>query len=271
MKYEYAIYDILGWIFNKWSFTLAAYLLAWIVTFPFLRDYWLVVSLLVQSLLVCGIVWGVSIDKELLNLYLRSLTQEGTSMRFKTIVATIIAAAVMAAGVVVRVAPPIEVWPKVLHTLSIILLPVALILQSILGLIVLLVLRSQRRRMFRVSVFRSIVRYIVITVVSFLLTHIIWSSNLFVDIFYEEFAFALTEPLTVPKEYFSYPPKIHTIYLTEVLVPPFALFVLARVLISILGYRRSSTKDWSGLVSITVAAAGAVYFLGLAYVARVWR
>ena len=223
MRYEYAIYDILGWIsgvvFNKWNFILVMSLLAWIAMFPLLRDYWLVVSLLVQSLLVCGIVWGVSIDKEFLNLYRRSLTQKGTFMRYKTIVTTIVVTAVLAAGVVTLVAP--ISWPTVLHTLSISLLPVALILQSIFGAIVLLVPESQRRRMFHVSVFRSVVRYIVITSVSFLLTHITWSSNLFFDTFYEEFAFALTEPLTEPKEYFSYPPEIHTIYFNRSASPAF--------------------------------------------------
>lgn len=271
MRYEYAIYDILrsfsGLVFNKWNFILVVPLLAWIAMVSPLREYWWIpLSLLVQSLLVCGIVWGVSgRGKEYQNLYRRSLTQKGTFMRYTTI-ATIIIAAALVAGSVVTLAVQIAIArTEVFHSLEpilvriaiksellrifvVILLPLALILQLILGVImsviVLLASRSQRRRTFRVFMFRSIVsivRYIVITMVSFLLTHTIWTLSLFISIFCGWLASPLIMDVyrntssVVLEEY-------HVTILFEVLVTSFVLFVLARALIAVWGYRRSNTE-----------------------------
>lgn len=269
MRYEYAIYDILGWIsglvFNKWNFILVVPSLAWIAMVSSLgSEWWIVVSLPSQSLLVCGIVWGVSMrGKEYQNLYRRFLTQKGTFMRYTTIATTIIAAALVA-GSLVRLAVPIPIELTLLQVFSIYLLLLTLILQSILGVIVLLVsmivslivllaFRSQRRRIFRVSIFRAIVsifryivitiivRYIVITMVSFLLTHTIWTLSLFVSIFCGWLASPLIMDVyrntssVVLEEY-------HVTILFEVLVTSFVLFVLARVLIAVWGYRRSNTE-----------------------------
>lgn len=269
MRYEYAIYDILGWIFgvvfNKWNFILVVPFLIWIAIVSSLGSgWWILLSLLVQSFLVCGIVWGVSMGgEEYRNLYRRSLTQKGTFMRYTTIAATIIATTLVA-GSLVRLAVPIPIDLTLLQVFSIYLLLLTLILQSILGVIVLLVsmivslivllaFRSQRRRIFCVSIFRSIVsvvryivitiiaRYIVVTVVSFLLTHTVWTLSLFVSIFCGWLAYPLimevygdTSPV-VPKEY-------HVTILFEVLVTSFVLFLLARVLIAVWGYRRSNTE-----------------------------
>ena len=257
MKYEYAIYDILGRIsgvvFNKWNFILVVPFLTWIAIVSSLGSGWgVLLSLLVQSLFVCGIVWGVSMGgKEYQNLYRRSLTQKGTFMRYTTIAATIIATALVA-GSLVRLAIPIPIELTLLQVFSIYLLLFTLIFQSILGVIVLLVsmivsviillFRSQRRRIFRVPIFRSmvsivryivitiIVRYIVVTMVSFLLTHTIWTSSLFVSIF----CGWLVSPLVIDEHYAA--------RLCDVLVTSFVLFVLARVLIAVWGYRRSNTE-----------------------------
>ena len=247
MRYEYAIYDILGWIsgvvFNKWNFILVVPLLAWIAMISPLLVYWMVVSLLVQSLLVCGIVWGVSMrGKEYRNLYDRSLTQKGTFMRYTTIVTIIIATAVVAASVTMLVSR-IEIAPILLLQLAIVLIPVALILilQSILGVIVLLVSRSQMRRMFRASIFKYIVQYIVVTMVSFLLTSTIWTLSLFVSIFCGWLAYPLIIELYMETRSVV-PERNHVTFLCEVLVTSFVLFVLARVLIAVWGYRRSNTE-----------------------------
>ena len=260
MRYEYAIYDILrsfsGLAFNKWNFILVVPFLTWIAMVSSLGYGWgIPLSLLMQSLIVCGIVWGVSMrGKEYQNLYRRSLTQKGTFMRYMTIATTIIATALVA-GSVIRVATATAIDPALLYVIAIVLLPVALILilQSILGVIVLLASRSQRRRIFRVSIFRSmvsivryivitiIVRYIAVTMVSFLLTHTIWTSSLFVSVFCGWLAYPLimevygdTSPVA-PEEY-------HVTILCEVLVTSFVLFVLARVLIAVWGYRRSNME-----------------------------
>ena len=256
MRYEYAIYDILGWIsgvvFNKWNFILVVPSLAWIAMVSPLRDYWWVpLSLLVQSLFVCAIVWGVSMrGKEYRNLYRRSLTQKGTFMRYTTIATTIIAAALVAGSVVTLAVQIAIALTGVFHSLEpivvriatdsallqifvIILLPLALILQLILGVIVLLASRSQRRRTFRVSIFRSMVsiaRYIAVTMLSFLLTHTIWTSSLFVSIF----CGWLVSPLVIDEHYAT--------RLCEILVTSFVLFLLARFLIAVWGYRRSNTE-----------------------------
>ena len=264
MRYEYAIYDILGWIsgvvFNKWNFILVVPFLIWIAIVSSLGSgWWILLSLLVQSFLVCGIVWGVSMGgEEYRNLYRRSLTQKGTFMRYKTIAATIIAIALVA-GSVVRLGVRIP-DPTLLQVFAIFLLPYTLALQAILGVIVLLVSmivsvivllasRSQRCRIFRVSIFRSIVsrsivsivRYIVITMVSLLLTHTIWTLSLFISIFCGWLASPLIMDVyrntssVVLEEY-------HVTILFEVLVTSFVLFVLARVLIAVWGYRRSNTE-----------------------------
>ena len=257
MRYEYAIYDILRWIFgvvfNKWNFILVVPFFTWIAIVSSLGSgWWIMLSLLVQSLFVCGIVWGVSMrGKEYQNLYRRSLTQKGTFMRYTTIAATIIATALVA-GSVVRLGVRIP-DPTLLQVFAIFLLPYTLTLQSILGVIVLLVsmivsvimlraFRSQRRRIFRVSIFRSIVsivryivitiivRYIAVTMVSFLLTHTIWTSSLFVSIF----SGWLVSPLVIDEHYAT--------RLCEILVTSFVLFLLARFLIAVWGYRLSNTE-----------------------------
>lgn len=269
MRYEYAIYDILrsfsGLAFNKWNFILVVPFLTWIAMVSSLGYGWgIPLSLLMQSLIVCGIVWGVSMrGKEYQNLYRRSLTQKGTFMRYMTIATTIIATALVA-GSLVTLAVPIPIELTLLQVFSIYLLLLTLILQSILGVVVLLVSmivsvimllvsRSQMRRIFRVSIFRSmvsivryivitiIVRYIAVTMVSFLLTHTIWTSSLFVSVFCGWLAYPLimevygdTSPVA-PEEY-------HVTILCEVLVTSFVLFVLARVLIAVWGYRRSNME-----------------------------
>ena len=269
MRYEYAIYDILSWIssvvFNRWNFILVVPFLVLIAIFALLGVLVLWGSFLVQSLLVCGIVWGVSMGKEYQNLYRGFLTQRGAFLRYTTIVTTIIASAVVAANVVVFAAlfgiNPIVLFgieptvlfgiePQELSVLSVLstvfwgslalillsysfvallLLPV-LILQLILGAILVLVSR-QGRQMFRVSIIKSIFRYITITMVSLLLTLVIWSMSWSLVIFCGWVASLLiTEELGEP------------IFAGIILITSFGLFVLARVLIAVWGYRRSNME-----------------------------
>jgi len=258
MRYEYAIYDILGWIFfNRWNFILVVPSLAWTAMNALLGGLLLWGSFLVQSLLVCGIVWGVSMGKEYQNLYRGFLTQRGAFLRYTTIVTTIIASAVVAANVMAAsvlvfaslfgIEPTVSQTPRepssvltafwvplalilLSYSFVAILLPLLLILQLILGAIVVLVSR-QGRQMFRVSIIKSIFRYITITIVSLLLTLVIWSMSWSVVIFCGWMASLLiTEELGEP------------IFAGIILITSFVLFVLARFLIAVWGYRRSNTE-----------------------------
>ena len=264
MRYEYAIYDILSWIssvvFNRWNFILVVPSLAWTAMNALLGGLLLWGSFLVQSLLVCGIVWGVSMGKEYQNLYRGFLTQRGAFLRYTTIVTTIIASAVVAANVVAAsvvvfaslsslfgIEPTVSQTPRepssvltafwvplalilLSYSFVAILLPLVLILQLILGAIVVLVSR-QGRQMFRVSIIKSIFRYIAITIVSLLLTLVIWSMSWSVVIFCGWMASLLiTEELGEP------------IFAGIILITSFLLFVLARFLIAVWGYRRSNTE-----------------------------
>lgn len=276
MRYEYAIYDILGWIsglvFNKWNFILVVPSVAWIAMVPSLGYGWgIPLSLLMQSLIVCGIVWGVSMGgKEYQNLYRGFLTQRGAFLRYTTIVTTIIASAVVAGSVAAYVVVfaalfgiqlTVSQTPQessvlltafwmflalilLSHSLVVLLLPLVLILQTILGAIVVLVSR-QGRQMFRVSIIKSIFRYITITIVSLFLTLVIWSMSWSVVIFCGWIASLLiTEEQRggFPLREYYYSPFDELIFAGIILVMSFVLFVLARALIAVWGYRRSNTE-----------------------------
>ena len=175
---------IWGEVFNRWILILPVFSFVWAVTLIFgLWPLMLSLYLLTLTVLVGAVVWGISMDLDLLWKFWGFFTSRGIFLRCAMIVAIVPIVATIALVVYYSYWAFFGGEDSGFVELS--WLSLHLCLQLILGVIM---FRKFGDRKFSVSILKStssfVYRYVIVTTVSFLLTYVIYNMSFVIGLFF---------------------------------------------------------------------------------------